>query len=324
MADLNPAVMKGFALTARFLKKEKMYYICETPEGLKKIYKTADTAEKIHFQHTVKEHCWDGGYVFIDRFTLSASGQPYFTADGENFVMTPHVKSRETDFTSWDDVKQALEAAARFHAQARHVPLDGSPVAPPAFDAYLKKQLAELNMTAKRVRKQPRLSDFDVLFIKNIHFYTEQLKDAITRINQTDYAQRVQTACAETHICHNALKEENLLLDNNNTHLHHFSCASVDAQLNDIAAFIRRYAQRAGREAVPAARLVEAYDRVIPLSGAELEIIYALLLYPLNFIKIVGQYYSKKRSWTPNAIINRMLSAVDEKDFYAGYIEGLR
>jgi CotS family spore coat protein len=322
MAELHASIIKNFGYVTHKIKKEKSYFIFETPEGLKKICKTTDTEKQILFQHTVKEHVAKNGYPWVDRFSLSASNQPFVNFGGENYVMSSFSRGRETDFGNWPDVEQAMGAAALFHSCARNVPLENVKPGIP-LQEFFRKQSTELNAIARRVRRQPRLSDFDVLFIKNMDFYTEQINSTVSGFDKTDYTAWLETARAEGHICHNALKEESLILSGRQTFIGFFGDTAVDVQLNDVAALIRRYVQRSGAEAVPVTQLLEAYGRVCPLPGPALDILYVLLQFPWNFMKIVNQYYSKKRSWTPNAMANRMLAVVSEKDFYAGYIRGL-
>jgi Ser/Thr protein kinase RdoA (MazF antagonist) len=90
-----------------------------------------------------------------------------------------------------------------------------------------------------------------------------------------------------------------------------------------LAALIRRYFGRAGLHAVQASRVIDAADKVEPLTKGDLKILYALLAFPWQFMKTASQYYSKKRSWTPNAIINRMQTVISEAGFYNKYIEEL-
>jgi CotS family spore coat protein len=323
MAELPAIVYRNFGLRVNRVKRERSYYICETPDGLKKIAKTSDSAEHLWFQHTVKEHLYAKGYPWVDRFALSETGQPFVLLGTDYFVLTPYIDGRETDFGDWADVEQALTAAARFHVCARHVPSENEPPPPPPLTDYFRKQAAELNAVAKRVRRQARLSDFDVLFIKNIHFYTEQMRQAIAALDATDYPLWLSEALSQRHICHNMLKEESLNFNDGHVFITHWGDAGPDLQLSDLGSLIRRHIQRAGRHAAPLPLVLDVYGHITPLSGDALAILYALLLFPWQFMKIVGMHYNKKRSWTPNAMTNRMYAVVAEKDEYMRYINVL-
>jgi CotS family spore coat protein len=328
MAELHDAVLQAFNLGGGRLRREKSYFICEKPEGLYKIGKTSDAGDHIILQYQLKEHLITSGYPWVDRYALTTGGQPFFTAGGENYVMTTHFRGKDTDFENWADFSRAMEWVARWHACARDVKLP-SIILPettqqPPLTGFFQKQAAELSAIAKRVRRQPRLSDFDVLFIKNAAYYADRINDAINGLEQTDYAAAYARALSARHFCHNSLKEESLTLFDGHVYITHYSDVALDLQLNDLCGLIRRYAQRAGRHAVPIGRLLESYHRIEPLNRSSLAILYVLLQFPWQFMRIINQYYSKKRTWTPNAMANRMFTVVSERDDYEAYINGLR
>jgi CotS family spore coat protein len=326
MGEPHAAVLKNFGLKPGKLKKEKAYFIYELPEGINKIYKTNATAERILFEHSVKEHLFNAGFPWVDRYTLSATGQPFVPSADGNYVMTPLIKGRDIDFENWSEFSQALEAVARFHVDARGVNVFESgenPAGMPLNDFFCKKA-TELSSIAKRVRRQARLSDFDVLFIKNLPFYAEQMKNAVYCLDTSEYISWRKEALTGNHICHHALKEESMILVRNQLYITHFSDSAFDVQLNDLNDLIQRYKRRAGRHALSIHHVLEVYSRIFPLSRSGMGILYALLQFPWNFMKIINQYYCKKRSWTPNAMANRMTSIVSEKEAYIDYIRALQ
>lgn len=326
MNELNASVLKGFGLRAGRIVKEKAYYICDTPNGLRMIHKTPEDGDRIRFQHAIKEHAAQTGYPWVDRYCIAESGLPYTTVAGENYVMTAYFERKEPDFASWPDFARVLEAVARWHRAVRNVAFGEQTkifMQTTPLTEVFAKQGAELASIRKRVTRQARLSDFDVLFIKNAGYYTRQVKNALHDLEHTDYAVWCAQAASQRHICHNALKEESLPASGDQVYVTQYTDACVDMQLNDLCGLIRRYAQRAGVNAAPPSAVLEAYDRIEPISSEGVAILHALLQYPYHFIKIVTQYYSKKRTWTPNAITNRMLAAVSEKEAYEQYIHML-
>ncbi|MDR1665108.1 MAG: hypothetical protein LBR83_09355 [Clostridiales bacterium] len=323
MGELNSAVLKQFGLRVGKVSREKAYFICETPEGAYRVSKTADTPGRIFFMHELKERLTGAGFPWVDRYAVALTGEPFATAGGDRYVMTAFTPRRESDFTDFIDFSRVVEAVARWHSLARAV--DFSPKAAVMIPAQtlpeiFRKQTSELAATRKRVSRQARLSDFDVLFIKNANHYMAQMNKAAAALEATGYGARKALALSEKHICHNSLKEEYLPVSGEQVWVTHYSEACVDLQLIDLCGLIRRYVQRTGLCARPLANLLEIYSRFAPLGQGDVEILRAMLLYPYPFIKITSQYYSKKRSWTPNAITNRMQQALLERDIYEKYI----
>ena len=342
MGELSAQVLKGFDVSAKKIVKEKAYYICDTADGLRMIRSTADTAEHIIFQHTIKEHVSEAGYPRTDRFYLCAlTGLPYVLSGDERYVMTDFWDYREADFTNPDEFLLIVESVAHWHTCARHINFPATPSSDdllPTFPIgnqsgisssvdFFRKQGSALNTVKKKVSKQARLSDFDVMFIKNANSYAQQISDAAALLETTGYAACQERAQQENYICHNTLKEESLRVNDHDIYITQYADASIDYQLNDLCGLIRRYGQHENDPAVAGAsihQVLAVYNRIIPITQEEIKILYALLLYPYNFIKIVTQYYNKKRTWTPSAIINRMQAVVDQKAGFEKYIAELR
>ena len=320
MDRLNPAILEAFG-AQRIIKKVKGYYICETQGGFAKLHISSDPTHTINLQHAIKEHLAAEGFPFTDRYHLTKAGQPFLLMGRDNYVMTMYPQPQhETDFSCEDEVLQMVKALALFHNAARNLALATAPVHLAATYTHMQSELAQ---ATKQARRTPRLSDFDVAFIKHMQYYNEIIEQCISSLTTTSYARLLSEATAAGHLCHNAIKEENMPLTSEGVHIINFSQAANDLQLNDLAAFIRRYAQRSNK-AIPISRILEAYDHISPLPHGAVEILHTMLNFPWAFMKIVTQYYSKKRNWTPNGLLNRMDAILAERESYEQYVSELQ
>ena len=331
MDKLSPAILDAFGIQSRSIKKEKGHYLCNTDYGLMKVHITYDTPETIWLQYSIKEHLAANGFSYTDRFRLAKTGQPFVQLGRETYIMaTLPQQHRETNFENEAEALEAFRALAYFHTASRNMPMDTIPKSQPLTEVYAR-QMKELTQIGKQVRRNSRLSDFDVLFIKHAQDCGELIQDCIHRLAKTDYAALHAMALNQGSLCHNTLKEENLLVtckhhnppSTLNCFITNFSEAEIGLQLWDLAALIRRYAQRSGKD-IPVTRLLETYNQISPLPHGAVDILYPLLIFPWAFMKIITQYYSKKRNWTPNGMFNRMETILAERDSYENYISCLQ
>lgn len=323
MGELSASLLKSFGIRAGRVVKEKSYFVCDTPDGLLKLAKTRVNEERILFEHDIKEHMAHTGYPWVEQYILTPDGAPYLRNGGDCYVLTPYYERNEPDFSSWPDFARVIDSVARWHGCARGVVFKQNtrvitPSAP--LNQIFARQTAEMNGIRKRVGKQARLSDFDVLFIKNASYYARLMNEAAEALAKTDYPERFATAVDENHICHNALKEESISFGSEAVYITQYADACVDIQLHDLCALIRRHIKCAGANAAPIAQILDIYSHTEPVTQAASDVLHAMLLYPYPFMKIVTQYYSKKRSWTPNALTLRMQSVVNEKENYERHI----
>jgi len=312
MGGLHHSVTAAFAVSGSVIK-EKGYFVIKdkTRSGKKMIRRTKDTSEQISARHQILEHCHKAGYPWLDKYYLSNNGQPYVSHDGDNYIMTDLLNYPETDFADQQGFLKLVEALARWHSCARGIKLGsalnkGRPPAP--LSESFTSQEEFLTSLRKRVSKQSKWSDFDVLFLKNFAEYKNRMQKAQNLLNSTNYLTRWQKAAKQSHICHGGLKEDTMLVFEDKFYLTKFDQASIGYQLNDLCDLIRRREKGHGKQ--DCSLILEAYSNVLPLEADEELIAEAMLLYPFAFIKIVKEYYQKKRSWTPVAMTNKMLEVL--------------
>jgi len=320
MGDLAAILPTYYGLTGR-ASKERGNYICRMKNGYGKIIKTNESPQGINRRYVLLEQLTKSGFEHADKIFLSTHGLPYVNLGRETYVMSRHIKGRDMDFNNTSDVMLALTSLAKFHKIAQGLQFEAalSPPSAPSLLSSWEKESASLKHAFKQVNKNSRLSDFDMLFIKNAKHYTEQAENAAVALKNTDYTTLQTSAIASKCICHNGLKEENLPIFNDACYITRITEATFDLQMTDLANFIRRYAGRSDK-ALSIADLMQIYDNINPLPASALDIIHAQLIYPWQFVKIIKQYYSKKRGWTPIALMSRINNVLEEQPAFDEYV----
>jgi len=321
VGDFGINLLAHFGITGVKAVKERGYYLCDTANGFVKIHRTSDEPMEIYTRHDLLKKLENAGFLNGELILETPQGIPYVNLGRDMFIMCRHIPGRDLDLDNPNDIALALETLARFHQAACNISVGYEPS--PLLTEVYAKQSAALNHAVKQVNRRPRLSDFDILLIKYANLYGDYAADAQSALAKTDYAALHSQALSQGRVCHNALKEENLPIYKDSCYLLNLSDATIDLQLTDLSNFIRRYARRSSRS-IPIQRLIELYSKFNPLPDSARAIIHAQLSYPWPFMKIVSQYYSKKRNFTPVAITSRMTEVLEEQAAYDGYVNTLQ
>ena len=288
------------------------------------IRKTTDSREHLVFQHTLKEQLHERGFSGTDRYYPALDGFPFFEYGNSIYVMTEFPKHQESDFGNKSDLTKVLRQVAMFHNAARNLVFDEPFYGNENILNIYRKQAAEIDGIKKLIGQRSRLSDFDVIFLKNYNGYRRLMNESMEILEQTKLTQFKSNAKDENAVCHNLLKEEHLLIVGDSVNIIGFSQAAVDYFVFDLCTVIQRYSKRQGTAHMNINDILELYDKHRALTGDDVEILLGLLKYPTKFVKICRQYYSKKRTWTPSAIINRLEGIVEGKVHYDKFVEGLK
>ncbi len=188
MEDLNYRVLQGFGVRAKKVVKEKSYYICSTDKGQKVIRKSLDTCRHIEFQHEIKEQICKKGFSLTDRYNLTLSGQPYLELDNCIFVMTDYQAGNEINIGEREELIKAIKILAKFHTVARDLNFRGDYFyCNDRTTEEFKKGLHDLKGIKKSLANQRRLSDFDVLFLKNYNSFVEYIQKSLRLLENTAF-----------------------------------------------------------------------------------------------------------------------------------------
>ncbi len=323
MEELNTEVLRGFGIRPRKIFKEKNYYICLSAEGAKQIYMNRCSTEQVEFQHYVKELLASCGFEYTDRYYLSLTGEPYVCCGGDVFTMTDPFNSPDGDFSDAENFLEIVSSVAGFHFILKETDFDSSACGVKRLNDSYQNDSNNLFRLKKMLTGKNRLSDFDVLLRKNLDSFSELTNKSYILLDKAEYNVSLRRAAGRGGICHNALKEENIKYVNENHCIINFSECGFGYYCDDLAYIIKRYYAAADGRKLPVTDITEAYRAVNPLTEQDISALYALLLYPDKFLKIVSQYNLKKRSWVPGTYIARLNSAIEAREGFLKYIEPL-
>ena len=94
----------------------------------------------------------------------------------------------------------------------------------------------------------------------------------------------------------------------------------------DLAAYLKRYMKKTEGDQDGVVGILEAYQKNKPLEEGEKVLLQALVIYPEKFLRLINEYYNKRRACVSPAMQERLALAAEEEGrakelFY--YIRGV-
>lgn len=315
MDDLRPEVLRAFDYMPDRIIKEKNTYILYG-NGLRQVTKSRCSAERLVFAHQIKEKLAGAGFKNTDRFYLSG-GLPYFELDGELYTMTETFTGLNADLSDSSVLLACVRNTAAMHAILVENKFSDAFIHTESLADSYKPAMETFAQLKKMLSTKKRLSDFDVILMKNQDYFFEQAEEWKALSERSGYARAEEKALVAQELCHNLLKEEYLSAGA----ITNFTECAVRPQINDLAELVRRhFFSCGGKQALPLSEIAEAYNGVKPLSANDAAMLRAVLTYPDKFIKIASACLSRKRSWVPGTYVNRLAICVGAKDVFREYI----
>ncbi len=325
MEDMNSKVLSGYGLKLISSTRNRTGFVCKTDKGYKEVKKNNSGEKALIFQSEAKQHLKNRGFQNVTTFSVALDGNPFYSCDGNLYVVEDYIDSREIELNQNDMLLNATRTLARMHIASQGFDSEIKKTNIGKLPILYEKRKNELTKIKKWISSQSHLSEMDLIVLKNYGYYKKKVNEAIEILCNSRYQSLMEEAERERCFCHNAFKGENLRLTQQGTlQVSGFHKCAYDYCILDLAEFIRRYLKENDADVETVDSILKEYDKIRTVTPDDLELIYAILTYPYKFLKLCNEYYNKRRVYVSDAIVQKMNQCITQSAKCDEIIEGLR
>ena len=316
MEDINEKILwEGYGLRFRGGTRTRAGLICRTDMGLRELKKPRGSAESLRLAFRVKERLRENGFHQIGRIYETLEGEPFYRYDGVLYILEEPLPA---EVLSEDDTAafvQGADTLGQMHAAAKGLQDEKDKWNKDRLPALYEKRRGELAKIRRRNDRRGNYDAIDLLLIAHYEQYMTQSREAEELLKKGGYGGAVERAAEEGAFCHNAYKSEALRLNGEGQlFVGNFDKCSRELPLADLAFYLRRYFKKTAGDGKGVWRMLESYGRYCPLSAGDLMILQGMLLYPEKFLRLVNEYYNRRRACVSPAMQERLAAAVREEE----------
>ncbi len=323
MDDFTSTLVEKFNFKPKYIRRKKYMYICNTDKGVKVIRPINYTTDKILFVHNIKNHLIKQGFDQLDSYYISNENLPYVINEDIIYIMTDYIDLDECDLSNNKHTKKTIELLARFHKFSQGFNED-TKFKLDIFDikqVFIKK-IDNLIKMKKQANKQKKLTDFELTFIKTFDYFYKNAIDAVDILERYKYDNINKLGKRNLMICHNKIKEENILIGNK-CYLTQLESITVDHFIYDLASFIIRYIKKHPEDYLVLEDILATYSKINYIDGNILPILYALIKFPTKYIETCQSFFERRRNFTPISISSDLENILYLKDFISSDLENI-
>lgn len=337
MDDKCHEALKKYPLKVYNIYRARGAYLIETDCGLKLFKCYEGSRNRALFEHTVKEHLYMHGYHNVDLYVKTIEDDIIAEdQSGCRYVLKNWFWGEECNLKDLLQVETASANLAKIHNILRGVNFTGEQVEYNT-EGDLKETFEKRNRELKRVkgyiRDKRQKNEFEILFLNFYDEFYAQGVEAINKLAGSAYRDVMEESVKNRMVFHGNYNYHNIIMLKNKTEtvsknnvspsisaadispewgrataVTNFEKARIGLQISDLYQFIRKVMEKNDWDDLYGNNIIEAYDRIRPISRDELEILYILLLYPEKFWKITNFYYNGKKVWVSERNINKLNS----------------
>lgn len=315
MEDINEKILwEGFGLRFRGGTRTRTGLICRTDQGLRELKKPRGSVESLRLAFDVKEQLRKNGFGNISRFYRTLEGEPFYRYDGVLYTLEDVMPAEALPEDRADTFLRGAETMGQMHRAAKGLKSEAAHWDGIRLPALYGKRRSQLAKMRRRNDKRGNYDAIDLLLIRYYDQFMEQAKQAEEYLQKGDYGAAVKQAAETGAFCHNAYKGETLRLnEKDEIFVGSFDKCSSELPLADLAYYLRRYFKKTEGTAAGVAGMLERYGKHQPLSESDLTILQGMLVYPEKFLRLVNEYYNKRRACVSPAMQERLAAAAKEE-----------
>lgn len=316
MEDIYEKILwDGFGLRYRGGSRTRAGLVCRTDAGLRELKKPRGNAENLRLAYDVKIRLRQNGFPAVSQLYPSQDGEPFYKKDGILYTLEDPMPPTSLAEETPEDFVKGAEALGRLHAaakglQSEHIRWEKNRL--PALYARRKGELAKIK---RRIDHKTGYDPIDLLILSHYKPCMEQTAAAEALLERGGYNALAEKTEHEGGFCHNAYKGENLRQEESGgIFVAGFDRCISEIPLADLSAYLRRYMKKTDGSGSGAEKMLAAYSKSCPLSSTDITLLEGMNLYPEKFLRLVNQYYNRRRACVSPAMQERLTAAAQEQE----------
>ncbi len=318
MHDYGLSVLEQYDVTVKNSFRGRGALLCQTDKGLLLIREFKGSARKLERQQKLLEEIQNAREIPVDVICPNLEGE-LISADAEGvaYVVRRWYEGKECDTRSQDDILRSVRALGTLH-KAMHLPLLPEYAAQPLSDEYARHN-RELKKIRKFIRQKRRKNDFESTFLTSVEWFLAQGEEALDQLLHSSYESLRAQSMTEGNICHGEYNQHNVLMLKGKEAATNFERWNYDLQTADLYRFMRKILEKHNWEERLAARMLEEYQKVRPLSKDEWENLRIRFCYPEKYWKLGNYYYTHNKAWISGKNTEKLRRLIEQKDAWKNF-----
>lgn len=327
MEEKIEEVIKQYPIQLVGKRRIRGAILLETKEGLFTLINYKDSIKKLAFQEQVKHVLIDGGYSFIDEGIPNLS-QELLTRDGRGnrWLLKRWFRGRECNLRDENEICLATRHLARIHnlMQLPEVEFESEDESESSqttemsadknISETIERHIREMKRVHNYIRNKRKRNEMEICILKLFPEFYEQASCVQSYFSEVDCLELQKKCIAQRRIYHGNYNYHNILFQDQQIVTTNFEGAGMGVQIVDLYDFLRKIMEKNNWDTKQGMKILDEYQQVRPLEGAESRFLYLLLLFPEKFWKQINFYYNGKKSWMSMKNYDKLLKIQSQEE----------
>lgn len=302
MDDRLDEVIKKYSVTVKSKHRIRGAVLLDTDKGIYMIKTYTASKKRLLFEEEVKKLLLNNGYKDVD-YAIPNTDNELLTDDGSGskWIMKKWYNGEECDIK---DMRKVLLASSNMAVLHKIMVIGQNstyvlPVKTNKLDirGLFLRHNREIKKVHSYIREKRQKNEMEICLLNSYQNFFEQGKKAEEFLKESGYDKLFNDTVNEGKVIHGSYNYHNIMLSGNRVITTNFEKADIGLQIIDLYDFIRKVMEKNSWNMNIGIQIIESYKKERKLEKEEQKVLYALLLYPEKYWKLVNFYYNGKKSW---------------------------
>lgn len=305
MRENELAILEQYDIDVKNTRKVRDAVLCETEQGLFLIKEMRVSEKRLSVLEYLGEHLRKRGCENIDWILKNKENQLFSTSEeGTRYFLKKWFPGKECDIHREKDVLDAVVNLTKIHHAMRDFEADNEEpnVEVPAGED-LRENYFRHNREMKKVRSFMRervgKGDFEIAFLKHFDSMHACADCALERLKGSNYGDLLAESRKNHTLIHGDYNYHNVLMTYGGIATTNFEHVEENIQITDFYYFLRKVMEKNHWDTTLGDKMLNCYQKHLPLKEGEIEHIAICLAYPEKFWKVANSYYRSRKVWIP-------------------------
>lgn len=324
MTERYMDVLEQYDMEVYGVKKGRGAWILDTDKGCRILKEYRGTVRRLEFEAEVLETLQDSSGLKADQYVRSLEEGLFTNAgDGTCFILKDWFQDRECNLKEYSEIRSAVTRIGMLHQLLRRVDFKeewkmGSIVAKP-----LHEEMSRHNREMKRARSFIRgkrgKSEFELCVIDSYSQFFEQAIEAEEGLRDMEAEGEIPL-----FLSHGDLDHHHVLMGNHYVAIVDYNRMHLGIQTADLYRFMRKVMERHGWNLRLGSMMLDAYERVLPMTEKERKCLYYLFLYPEKYWKQLNYYYNANKAWIPARNTDKLRVLQEQEEARKAFLQEIK
>jgi len=275
--------------------------LCETRQGCRLLKEYKGTESRMEQIQQVLSQLESLTGVAVDRAIPNREGR-WITLDSDQtpYVVKEWNSGRACDLTLEEDVLRGVRMLAHLHKGLRQVDATAFFQEDSLLTEYTRHN-AELRRARNFVRKVRHKSEMELAMMGTFAYYYDQALEAQRLLEQWESKDIIGS-----YLCHGDYSHHHILYDGEFAMVTDLMAMTRGVQVSDLYYLMRKAMEKQGFDCGIGHKMLEEYDRHLPLTKDDRRYLYIRFLYPEKYWKQINYYFNSNKAWIPVRSIEKI------------------